>query len=96
MEAGAQAAAIDESAGVADGKVLTEAATTGVRYVKASAVRVGDYIMIGDRACRVMTLAVSKTGKHGYGKVRFSFSDGDDCAVYRQTEEVLVRPCPEA
>jgi hypothetical protein len=91
MDAGADVVAIDESAGVADGKVLTGAATSGVRYVKASAVRVSDYIMIGDRACKVVTLAVSKTGKHGHGKVRFSFSDGDDCAVYRQTEEVLVR-----
>lgn len=55
------------------GKVLTGTATTGVQYVKASSIRVGDYIMIGDRACKVVTVSMSKTGKHGHAKVLFFF-----------------------
>lgn len=73
------------------GKVLTGTATTGVRYVKASSIRVGDYIMIGDRACKVVTVSVSKTGKHGHAKVRFTFADiGTDCAVFCAHDEVPV------
>lgn len=78
------------------GKVLTDTATTVVRYVKASSIRVGDYIMIGDRACKVVTVSVSKTGKHGYTKVRVDFSDdGSDSAVYSTVDDVQVMDPPE-
>jgi hypothetical protein len=77
---------------VADGKVLTGEPVTGVRCVKASAVRVGDYIMVGGRACKVVTMSVSKTGKHGHAKVRLDFSDdGSECVVYRSEALVEIR-----
>lgn len=43
---------------------------------KASAVRVGDIIMIHGRACKVIAVSVSKTGKHGHAKVRIE-TEGD-------------------
>lgn len=77
-----------------DGKVLTGQATDGVRYVKASAIRVGDYIMIDGHACKVITVSVSKTGKHGHSKVRFDFAGpGENVAVYRAEAEVGIIPC---
>lgn len=41
-------------------------------YKKASQVKVGDIIMIGDRACKVVSIKTSKTGKHGHAKVLFN------------------------
>jgi hypothetical protein len=87
-----------EAAAETDGKDLIGEATMGVRYVKASSIRVGDYIMIGDRACKVITLSVSKTGKHGHAKVRFLFSDGldgEDAMVCSTEVQVAMRPCDD-
>ena len=55
---------------------------------RASAVRVGDIIMIDGRACKVITIAVSKTGKHGHAKVRMWFADGVDPTTVRADAEL--------
>lgn len=69
-------------------------------FKKAGAVKVGDVIMIDGRACKVIAIAKSKTGKHGYNKVRFNFEGGavvvvrgtDDVVVVRGADDVVVEP----
>lgn len=39
------------------------------KNIKASHVRVGQYIIIKGRPCKVISVSVSKTGKHGHSKV---------------------------
>jgi translation initiation factor 5A len=45
------------------------------KFIKASQVKLGDIIMIGDRACKVISIKVSKTGKHGHAKVLINAED---------------------
>lgn len=50
--------------------------------------------MIDGHACKVITVSVSKTGKHGDSKVRFDFDGpGENGAVYRTEAEVEIIPC---
>jgi len=48
------------------------------KYVKASQVKVGDIVIIKGRPCKVISVSVSKTGKHGNSKTHFKFADFDD------------------
>merc|ERR1719502_2356470 len=43
--------------------------------VEAGQIRKGGYIMIKGKACKVKDVSVSKTGKHGHAKCKFSASD---------------------
>merc|ERR1711990_1339578 len=43
--------------------------------VEAGSIRKGGYIMIKGKACKVKDVSVSKTGKHGHAKCKFSASD---------------------
>ena len=43
--------------------------------VEAGQIRKGGYIMIKGKPCKVKEVSVSKTGKHGHAKCKFSASD---------------------
>ena len=43
--------------------------------VEAGQIRKGGYIMIKGKPCKVKDVSVSKTGKHGHAKCKFSASD---------------------
>ena len=43
--------------------------------VEAGQIRKGGYIMIKSKPCKVKDVSVSKTGKHGHAKCKFSASD---------------------
>merc|ERR1711908_253964 len=43
--------------------------------VEAGQIRKGGYIMIKGKACKVKSVSVSKTGKHGHAKCKFAASD---------------------
>lgn len=77
----------------ADGKTQTGEATTGVYYVKAGSIRVGDHIMIDGRACKVVSVARSKTGKHGHAKMRVTYDKGSntDIVIYGTEKMVEVK-----
>ena len=50
--------------------------------VEAGQIRKGGYIMIKGKPCKVKDVSVSKTGKHGHAKCKFSASDiftGNTC-----------------
>ena len=50
--------------------------------VEAGQIRKGGYIMIKGKPCKVRDVSVSKTGKHGHAKCKFSASDiftGNTC-----------------
>lgn len=82
----------DAEAGT-DGKVLTGKPTDGVRFVKASTIRPGDYIMIDGRACKVITITTSKTGKHGRSKVKVDYEGiGDSSVLYWTEAQVAIIP----
>jgi len=50
--------------------------TEGLTYpAQASSLRKGGYIVINDHPCRVVGMTISKTGKHGHGKVHFTALD---------------------
>jgi translation initiation factor 5A len=42
---------------------------------EAGQIRKGGYIMIKGKPCKVKDVSVSKTGKHGHAKCKFSASD---------------------
>lgn len=37
--------------------------------IQANRIKVGDYVIIRGRPCKVISVSVSKTGKHGHTKV---------------------------
>merc|ERR1711975_139430 len=43
--------------------------------VEAGQIRAGGYIMIKGKPCKVKSVSVSKTGKHGHAKCKFAASD---------------------
>merc|ERR1712205_293014 len=43
--------------------------------VEAGSIRKGGHIMIKGKACKVRDVSVSKTGKHGHAKCKFSATD---------------------
>jgi len=43
--------------------------------IEAGQIRKGGYIMIKGKPCKVKDVSVSKTGKHGHAKCKFSASD---------------------
>lgn len=47
----------------------------GYYPVQASAIRIGGYILIRDRPCKVINMSTSKTGKHGHAKINFTAID---------------------
>merc|ERR1712188_12347 len=53
-----------------------------VHAVEAGSIRKGGYIMIKGKPCKVRDVSVSKTGKHGHAKCKFSAVDiftGNTC-----------------
>merc|ERR1711934_828209 len=61
-----------------DNEFAIETADSGaslVQAVEAGSIRKGGYIMIKGKACKVKDVSVSKTGKHGHAKCKFSASD---------------------
>ena len=53
--------------------------------MEAGLIRVGGYIVIKDRPCKVKDLSTSKTGKHGSAKCRFT---GIDIFTGKKYEEI--------
>merc|ERR1712010_297218 len=53
----------------------TDSGASAVVSVEAGSIRKGGYIMIKGKACKVKDVSVSKTGKHGHAKCKFSASD---------------------
>merc|ERR1719201_2808844 len=53
----------------------TESGASDTHMVEAGSIRKGGYIMIKGKACKVKDVSVSKTGKHGHAKCKFSASD---------------------
>jgi len=53
----------------------TDAGSSQTVSVEAGQIRKGGYIMIKGKPCKVKDVSVSKTGKHGHAKCKFSASD---------------------
>merc|ERR1719454_1832392 len=53
----------------------TESGASDTHMVEAGQIRKGGYIMVKGKACKVKDVSVSKTGKHGHAKCKFSASD---------------------
>ena len=47
----------------------------GFYPAQASTIRIGGYILIRDRPCKVINMSTSKTGKHGHAKINFTATD---------------------
>ena len=47
----------------------------GFYPVQASSIRIGGYILIKNRPCKVINMSTSKTGKHGHAKINFTATD---------------------
>merc|ERR1712188_195253 len=60
----------------------TDAGASATVSVEAGQIRKGGYIMIKGKPCKVRDVSVSKTGKHGHAKCKFSAVDiftGNTC-----------------
>merc|ERR1712010_439293 len=60
----------------------TDSGASAVVSVEAGSIRKGGHIMIKGKACKVRDVSVSKTGKHGHAKCKFSAVDiitGNTC-----------------
>lgn len=55
--------------------------------VQASTLRVGHYVMIDGRACKIISINISKTGKHGHAKSNIVGID-----IFDGTKHVLLTP----
>jgi len=53
----------------------TDAGASSTISVEAGQIKKGGYIMIKGKPCKVKDISVSKTGKHGHAKCKFSASD---------------------
>merc|ERR1712144_69144 len=53
----------------------TESGASDTHMVEAGQIRKGGYIMVKGKACKVKSVSVSKTGKHGHAKCKFVASD---------------------
>ena len=47
----------------------------GFYPAQASSIRIGGYILIRERPCKVINMSTSKTGKHGHDKINFTATD---------------------
>ncbi len=47
----------------------------GFYPAQASSIRIGGYIIIRERPCKVTHMSTSKTGKHGHAKINFTAID---------------------
>jgi len=59
-----------------------DAGAAEVQSVEAGQIRQGGYIMIKGKPCKVKSVSVSKTGKHGHAKCKFAANDiftGNTC-----------------
>ena len=54
---------------------ITDSGASKTVSVEAGQIRKGGYIMIKGKPCKVKDVSVSKTGKHGHAKCKFSASD---------------------
>merc|ERR1712162_74090 len=52
----------------------TESGASDTHMVEAGQIRKGGYILTKGKACKVKDVSVSKTGKHGHAKCKFSAS----------------------
>lgn len=53
----------------------TDAGASATIPCEAGQIKKGGYIMIKGRPCKVLNIAVSKTGKHGHAKCNFTTTD---------------------
>merc|ERR1712017_55697 len=53
----------------------TDSGASATVSVEAGQIRVGGHIMIKGKPCKVKNISVSKTGKHGHAKCKFSATD---------------------
>ena len=56
-------------------RLLIPGQSVGPHFAQASALRVGDLVLIRERPCRVLELSQHKTGKHGKGKLSITALD---------------------
>jgi len=54
---------------------VVDAGASAVIPMDAGAIKKGGFIMIKGRPCKVLNIAVSKTGKHGHAKCNFTATD---------------------
>jgi len=52
-----------------------DAGAAAVQSVEAGQIRANGYIMIKGKPCKVKSVSVSKTGKHGHAKCKFAATD---------------------
>lgn len=53
---------------------------------KASACRKGSYLMINNHPCKIIDMSISKTGKHGHAKCKFTAKD-----IFDNTQHEFVQ-----
>merc|ERR1712017_28467 len=53
----------------------TDSGASATVSIEAGQIRVGGHIMIKGKPCKVKNISVSKTGKHGHAKCKFSATD---------------------
>merc|ERR1711907_289799 len=53
----------------------TDSGASATQSVEAGQIRAGGYIMIKGKPCKVKSVSVSKTGKHGHAKCKFAATD---------------------
>lgn len=62
--------------------------------MQASSLRIGGFVMINDRPCKITDMSTSKTGKHGGAKVHLTgndiFTDKKMVCIYSSTDNVDV------
>ena len=58
--------------------------------IKASQIKVGMIVIIQGRPCKVVSISISKTGKHGHCKVHVQF-EGQLSHIFPAEELVIVK-----
>merc|ERR1719217_559343 len=53
----------------------TDSGASATQSVEAGQIRQGGFIMIKGKPCKVKSVSVSKTGKHGHAKCKFAATD---------------------
>ena len=64
------------------------------KIVAASSLKVGGYVILNDKACKVNDIQISKTGKHGHAKCRITaislIDNSKIIKVYPGTDKIEV------
>ena len=73
---------------------MSEDNDNNITYIQANDLRVGGHILDNKRACVILSMSRSKTGKHGSAKIsleiRDIFNNKRGIAMYSSSEKVAV------